>query len=260
MPRFFAACRTSFLLANPDFAASIWDDADNRRFVQCHFPWFLPLFDAYPQEICRADAVRYFFLYAFGGVYADLGMLCLRPLDDIVDLPNVVLGRMGADPTFEHSLPNAVMASPPRHSFWLLVIAMLIDAHQQTGARPEYLTGPVVLKAAFDLMAMHPEQAEHLIAALAANLPPALRPGPNSPVCALAPADWFPFNWADPIHQLYRQSLRAQGSEPSVAECRALFPQASLVTFWSHSWEPETRHAHPASRIDEMLPHRSQPS
>ncbi|ODV11101.1 MAG: hypothetical protein ABT20_06665 [Rubrivivax sp. SCN 70-15] len=240
LPHQFAQCRSSFLDANPSFAAPLWDDADNRRFVQLRFPWFLPLFDSYPREIYRADAVRYLFLYAFGGVYADLDMICLQPLDRIAGLPNVLLGRMGADGDFEHSLPNAAMASPPRHPFWLLVIAKLIEAQTRLPhGRPEHLTGPVALKSANDEWAQRPECAQRLVAAVARHLPPELCPAAPSPICILASADWFPFNWADPIHQIYRRGLLAKGRQLTVGECRALFPTASMVTFWSHSWEPE---------------------
>lgn len=240
LPRHFAQCRSSFLEANPSFAVPLWDDADNRAFLQRHFPWFLPLYDRYPQEIYRADAVRYFFLYAFGGVYADLDMVCLQPLGRIAGLPNLLLGRMGADTDFEHSLPNAAMASPPRHPFWLLVIAKLVEAQTRNpGGRPEHLTGPVVLKSAHDEWCERPQGALQLVTAVARHLPAEIQPVDMSPICVLASADWFPFNWADPIHQIYRRSLRAQRHQPSVAECRALFPAASMVTFWSHSWEPE---------------------
>ncbi len=240
LPTEFARCRQSFLDVCQGFATPLWDDHDNRRFVEQHFGWFMPLYTAYPQEIYRADAVRYFFLYAFGGIYADLDVYCLEPLDGIVGQPLAVLGRMGADPDFEHALPNAVMASCARHPFWLLVIAKMIEAHAKNpAARPEYLTGPVVLKSAFDEYASQPRLAGELIGAVARRLPAHLQPAAVDMVAALCANDWFPFNWADPIHRLYRQALRSQAVVPDVHLCRKLFPQASLLTFWSHSWEPE---------------------
>lgn len=41
--------------------------ADLRR-----YPWFLETFDGYPYPIQRADAIRYFVLHHFGGIYIDL--------------------------------------------------------------------------------------------------------------------------------------------------------------------------------------------
>ncbi len=36
------------------------------------YPWFLDTWDAYPFDIERADAIRYFALAHYGGVYLDL--------------------------------------------------------------------------------------------------------------------------------------------------------------------------------------------
>lgn len=36
------------------------------------YPWFLDTFDGYPFPIQRADAIRYFVLAHYGGVYLDL--------------------------------------------------------------------------------------------------------------------------------------------------------------------------------------------
>src|SRR5690606_7924245 len=108
--------------------------------------WFLQKYDSFPAEIFRADAVRYFFLYQFGGVYADMDTECLRSLDDILKNGDVILGSMGSDLTFPHSIPNAVMASKPRQEFWLLVISIMSELNF---TQPEPVTGPVMLKRAY---------------------------------------------------------------------------------------------------------------
>jgi mannosyltransferase OCH1-like enzyme len=36
------------------------------------YPWFLETFDGYVYPIQRADAIRYFVLHHFGGIYIDL--------------------------------------------------------------------------------------------------------------------------------------------------------------------------------------------
>jgi mannosyltransferase OCH1-like enzyme len=40
------------------------------------YPWFLETFDGYPYPIQRADAIRYFVLHHFGGIYIDLDDVC----------------------------------------------------------------------------------------------------------------------------------------------------------------------------------------
>jgi FkbM family methyltransferase len=150
VPPRLAAWSSTFRAHNPAFTYTLWDDRDNRDFIQREFPWFLNLYDRYPAEIYRADAVRYFHLYMYGGLYADMDTECLRPLDGLLNLAGVVLGRMGQNTSFAHSVPNASMASRPRQEFWLFLIALMM-LRARLNAGPEFLTGPILLKNAVDL-------------------------------------------------------------------------------------------------------------
>src|SRR5690606_28155640 len=100
---------------------------------------------------------RLFFLFRFGGLYADLDTECLRPLDPVLSGRQLVLGQMGEDLQFAHAIPNAMMASAPRQLFWLLAVSMAIERIREcTGSDdmrargPEALTGPILLKDAYD--------------------------------------------------------------------------------------------------------------
>lgn len=237
LPVVMQAWRDGFVEQNPSFDFPLWNDADNREFISRNFPWFLDVYDAYPREIFRADAVRYFFLYAHGGVYADLDMISLRPLDPFVGREAVVLGRMGPDASFDHSLPNAAMASPARHPLWLLAIADMMDAHAaDPTALVEYLTGPVLLKRAHDAFAVGDENALSRVGRIAALLPADLQPTDATAVEVLRTVDWFPLNWADPIHQDFRKRLQQSGEVPTAAWCREFFRKSTMVTFWTNSW------------------------
>ena len=56
----------------------MWTDSSSRAFIAQHYPSFLPTFDSYPYGIQRADAIRYFVLHRFGGIYMDLDVGCKR--------------------------------------------------------------------------------------------------------------------------------------------------------------------------------------
>lgn len=58
----------------------LWTDAGSRDFVAKEYPWFLDSFDNYHFPIQRADAIRYFVLAHFGGIYIDLDDVSLPPL------------------------------------------------------------------------------------------------------------------------------------------------------------------------------------
>ncbi|HZP06534.1 MAG TPA: FkbM family methyltransferase [Terracidiphilus sp.] len=227
----------TFKSQNPDFTWELWDDNDNRNFIQTKFPWFLKTYDSYRAEIYRADVVRYFYLYTFGGIYADLDTECLRPLSPLLNRADVILGRMGPSEAFAHSIPNAIMASKPKQEFWLLVISLLLQ-FSQNDARPELLTGPVLLKSAFDLYtAKDPLWVRLAIDSIRARLSPEQQPlqGPSK-IELLSSRQWFPIDWSDPIHQLLRTNVLT-GKLLDDAAKAALFPEAWMVTYWSHSWE-----------------------
>lgn len=239
IPPLLAAWSDSFRRLNPRFEHVLWDDADNRAFIAREFAWFLPVYDAYPAEIYRADAVRYFHLYLHGGIYADMDTECLQPLDELCTRRGVVLGRMGADDGFSHAVPNAIMASAPRAEFWLLAIALLRATARYQG-RPELLTGPVLLQSALRLYeARDPLLVPNLIQEVAERLLPHQQPAPGRSTLELLPARcWYPLAWNDPVHDLVRTRVLA-GGPLQPGERERLFRGASMVTYWAHTWEPQ---------------------
>src|ERR1700722_2016380 len=117
LPPIFARWSATFKCMNPDYSYELWDDEDNRRFIERDFPWISRIYESYSAEIYRADIIRYFYLYAFGGIYVDMDTKCVRSLDSLRELADVIVGRMGDDPEFAHSIPNAFMASSPKQEY-----------------------------------------------------------------------------------------------------------------------------------------------
>jgi inositol phosphorylceramide mannosyltransferase catalytic subunit len=235
LPRNFAYWRSTFLDKNTCYHFDLWDDADNRAFIARHFEWFLRVYDSYPAEIYRADIVRYFYLYIFGGLYADLDTQCLKPLDAVLARNGVVLGRMGANEHFDHSVPNAIMASSPREEFWLYVIGKAMVAAERP-SRPEETTGPVLLKGALDSYRRNSPPPAKVIGLLIKVLPAHLQPKPGPTAIHILPSEeWYPVAWADKQSSDIRSRMFA-GELLSMADAEKLFPNSSLVTFWTYSW------------------------
>src|ERR1700755_3694858 len=90
LPDNFRYWHSTIVGKNPDFAVTLWDDADNRNFIAGNFPWFLSIYDQLPAEIYRVDCVRYFYLYAYGGFYIDLDTECLAPLAKYAAHPGIL--------------------------------------------------------------------------------------------------------------------------------------------------------------------------
>lgn len=72
---------------NPDFDIKVWNATTGREFFASEYAWFLPTYDGYRYPIQRIDALKYFVLYHYGGVYMDLDIACRRPLDPLLAFP-----------------------------------------------------------------------------------------------------------------------------------------------------------------------------
>jgi mannosyltransferase OCH1-like enzyme len=243
VPANYRYWRNTFIQHNPGWTFVLWDDADNRAFIERRFRWFLPCYDAYPKEIYRADAVRFFFLFVYGGVYADMDAECLRPLRDSLGRGDVILCRMGADAAFPHSVPNAVMASRPRQAFWLLAIRHMMQALETALAAgepfpsPEALTGPVLLKKTYDAYVSPDVDVATEIAPVFALLDDDLQASTRMGEVVLhAKERWYPLDWTNLIHKGICEQLRGKRRVIANAAGRRIFPQSTVVTYWSHSW------------------------
>lgn len=95
-----------------DYQYIMWTDQMALDFITEHYSWFLPTFVGYKRPIQRADAIRYFILYHYGGIYIDLDDKCERPLDNLLKLPAFVRK------TSPLGISNDVMGSMPGHPFF----------------------------------------------------------------------------------------------------------------------------------------------
>jgi mannosyltransferase OCH1-like enzyme len=242
LPSNFAYWRKTFLKHNPTYRHVLWDDHDNRKFIAQRFPWFMDIYDGFPMEIFRADVIRLFFLYTYGGFYADLDSECIRPLDDLRSWGDVLVGRMGKNLAFPHSIPNAVMASKPKQIFWLLAIAIVIECFAEATKSemlnemgPEQLTGPIPFKAAVEYYSSHSlDEIKERAAPVLRHIDDAeYRFGKLS---VLPPYIWYPIDWTNPVHQIFRRKMSRRKAVLAESSARSSFRHSYVVNYWSHSW------------------------
>jgi mannosyltransferase OCH1-like enzyme len=112
-------------LASEGWEYKLWTDEDNRNLVKDHYNWFLETFDGYKYPIQRADAIRYFILHKYGGVYSDLD---IQPRQNFtafyhlykhadICLPSTKQGNSFANQIYS----NCFMMSAPNCPFWPIV-------------------------------------------------------------------------------------------------------------------------------------------
>ena len=234
--------RSTISSRHPDWQVLLWDDFDNRAFVERFFPWLLGRYSRYPREIFRVDLVRILFLYMYGGFYLDMDVECQDSLERYSHLSGVVLGRMGSDRSFEHSIPNAMMASTPHQIFWLLALTLAIerlDAVDEAvlgSSKPEWLTGPVLMRDAVLLYeVMSPQELWKRCAQVLKKID-SLPEARYGKITLLPSEEWYPVNWDNPLHQMFRDRMIKDHVVPSPQLVRKTLKNATLVTYWTHSW------------------------
>ncbi|WDQ17796.1 glycosyltransferase family 32 protein [Rhodopirellula sp. P2] len=156
VPEDFSECVQSWRTHHPDWQVRLWTDQDNRQLIAKEYAWFLETYDGYPTAIQRADAIRYFILHRFGGMYADLDFICLKPLNPLLDGRDCVVGMEPPQHCRHHRIPNllcnALMAAAPGHPFFESVIRRLPEfvCHVENNEPILSSTGPIMMSRVWD--------------------------------------------------------------------------------------------------------------
>jgi mannosyltransferase OCH1-like enzyme len=222
---------------NPDYEYVIWDDEDNLKFVTEQFPDVLNVYNNYSKNICRVDAIRYMYLYIYGGIYADLDFQCLKSFDSIIDHMetnniDITLGSLSEmdDPQLHiHNIPNAIMISKANSDFWLFVIQAL-QKTTKLDLPPELQTGPVFLKFCFHAYTTGTYNVDSVIDMYGADIFNNLTGERNIRIYITAPNILYPINWGRKDDLKYLTKVHTK------EELQQFFPESYAVTFWMHSW------------------------
>jgi mannosyltransferase OCH1-like enzyme len=119
----WAESPSSWRKHHPEHLYVYQTDEDNRDYIREKHPYFLQQFDDYVYPIQRADAVRYFLLLDYGGIYSDLDMAPRRTVTDYFKGgEDIYLVFSPNGPCFS----NFFMASAPAMPLWNKVIHRLM--------------------------------------------------------------------------------------------------------------------------------------
>ncbi|KAI8892255.1 nucleotide-diphospho-sugar transferase [Globomyces pollinis-pini] len=221
LPKKFVEWQNTWKVTHPDWEYKLWTDADNDKLCETDFPWFLERYKSFPENINRADVARYMYMYKYGGVYADLDVVCLRSHEPLVPIGGAIVPLMRNMPfegegwKDEHDIPNAWMASEPGHPFWLYLLKH-INSKDNNG-QTEALSGPIV-----EWYALQEFEKTNT--------------DPEAIINYIAPGLIFPFDWRIWDHR--RELCYAQSPQFNISACNSNYDlsKAFTITYWSHSW------------------------
>lgn len=115
-PKIWSRYQVTWQTRHPDFEYVLWTDEDLDRFMRHKYPDFYPMYRSYDVHIKRVDVARYFILYHYGGIYADMDTECVRRFYEHLP-PGKVSVAESSWPGERYQ--NALMASPKGHPLWL---------------------------------------------------------------------------------------------------------------------------------------------
>ena len=135
---------------HPSWKYWLWTDIDLIMLVRKKFPQYQSLFDGYQTQIERVDVAKYMILYEYGGVFADLDMVSLKPIDQVLQGNALVLAKepwihSNLFDKMEMIVSNAIMASRPKHPFLKWILEHLHENVNNTANSIVWRTGPHML-------------------------------------------------------------------------------------------------------------------
>lgn len=141
-------CQKTWHKHFPDYQYMFWSDEDLDEFIRTKYSWFYPTFKAYDKNIKRIDSARYFILYEYGGIYADMDYECIKNFES--QLPpgkvSIAESRLKEYAFIAEEYQNALMTSPAKHPFWNHVYKVLEKNKNINDVI--FATGPNVIKEA----------------------------------------------------------------------------------------------------------------
>ena len=133
-------CQETWLkfFPEPEYKHIMWYDEDLENLIEKDFPSFYNIYKSYEKNIQRIDIARYFILYKYGGIYADMDYMCMKNFYNLLPSDKVSISE---SPYKDNELlQNALMASNIKNDFWLKVIDEAIVRKNSNNVL--YTTGP----------------------------------------------------------------------------------------------------------------------
>lgn len=135
---------------HPDWEYKLWTNEQCRQLIGDKFKWFLPTYDNYEFTIQRADAIRYFILYEFGGLYCDLDIWCAKNIAELVDGECVIFTEHPEHCLQDYFLSrsiftNSILYCKPKNKFMRRVMKSLESAStfkQRDDLNPDTIFSP----------------------------------------------------------------------------------------------------------------------
>ena len=107
----------------PNWDYCVWDNQKMNEFVQQIYPQYWEIYNNFPYNIQRWDAIRYLILYQIGGMYIDFDYESLYSIEPLIEGKNCCFSEepaihgTGFEIKMDNYFNNGMMLSIPKHPF-----------------------------------------------------------------------------------------------------------------------------------------------
>ncbi len=134
MYKHFRKAADSCIKYHSNYTYTLWTHKKIEKWLTIEYLWFLPIYQNYRYDMQRIDAMKYFFLFHFGGIYIDLDIKCnvrdiitaMIPKNQTEYEPDIIF-HMGGEGI---SANTDIMAAKKFHPFFKLAINRLKSANR----------------------------------------------------------------------------------------------------------------------------------
>jgi len=113
------------------FEYKLWTEESCLNLVKNDFSEYLNFYNNFRYEIQKIDFIRFCILYKHGGVYVDLDMEILKPLDSLIQNKKFIFHNIrDAKPNYSF-VENDLMGSIKESSLWKDIIKKCVENYQE---------------------------------------------------------------------------------------------------------------------------------
>lgn len=128
LPEVFRILSETWRIHYPDWEYIFWDNDMINSFVEKYYPDYWDIFNKYPYDIQRWDAIRYLILDKIGGMYVDFDYESLSPIDELIKNKTCCFALepkshiKGFKRKVDDVFNNALMLNTPGHPFMRKIV------------------------------------------------------------------------------------------------------------------------------------------
>ena len=133
----FVQSQNSFKELHKDYEYKLWNEYECEQLIKSNFPEYYNFYVNMRHKIQKVDFARCVILYIEGGLYADLDMICLKRIDNLLKNPLVLHNVKDVHPNYSF-IENDIMACEQRSQLFKMIIQHQEENYNTVAAKKIY--------------------------------------------------------------------------------------------------------------------------